>query len=75
MFASNRRNKYTSVKNTDETVDFEPTKRNIFTPVCFKTSLFTAILISSYFVPSIGLTFYQRWLYQVCIMKKILSIS
>lgn len=67
MFASSRRNKYTSVKNTDEALDFEPTKRHIFTPTCFKTSLFTAILISSYFIPSIGLTFYQRWLYQVCI--------
>lgn len=70
MFASSRRNKYTSVKNTDESVDLEPTKKNIFTPACFKTSLFTTILISSYFIPSIGLTFYQRWLYQVCIRSK-----
>lgn len=65
MFTSNRRNKYTSVKHTDDTIDFEPTKRAIFTPNCFKASLFTGILISIYFIPSIGLTFYQRWLYQV----------
>lgn len=66
MFASNRRTKYTAVKNPDETVDFEPINRKIFTPSCFKTSIFTGILIGTYFIPSIGLTFYQRWLYQVC---------
>lgn len=65
MFSSNRRNKYTSVKDTDDTLDFEPTRKKLFTPACFKTSLFTGILISTYFIPSIGLTFYQRWLYQV----------
>lgn len=38
--------------------------RRIFTSACLWRSFYTAVLIGIYFAPSIGLTFYQRWLYK-----------
>ncbi|CAG9853964.1 unnamed protein product [Phyllotreta striolata] len=66
MFKLDKKIKYTVVDNTDEqeTVDFEPMKRKICSSACLWSSLFTAALIGSYYVPSIGLTFYQNWLYK-----------
>lgn len=67
MYSSKKKLKYTAVKDPDEfeKVDIEPMKRKCFTPACFWSSLFTSLLIGTYYIPSIGLTFYQRWLYQV----------
>ncbi|XP_017779040.1 PREDICTED: solute carrier family 35 member C2 [Nicrophorus vespilloides] len=44
--------------------DVQKLKRKVFTPACIWQSFMTVILISIYFAPSIGLTFYQRWLLQ-----------
>lgn len=67
MFTKSYKSKYTAVLNPDESEDqdIEPMKRNICTLGCLWSSLFTGILIGTYYIPSIGLTFYQRWLYQV----------
>ncbi|KAG5889718.1 hypothetical protein JTB14_010192 [Gonioctena quinquepunctata] len=66
MFKSLRKTKYVAVDDKDEpeTVDLEPMKRKVCTPACLWSSLFTGLLIGTYYIPSIGLTFYQRWLYQ-----------
>ncbi|CAH0546770.1 unnamed protein product [Brassicogethes aeneus] len=59
--------KYSLVENEideTETVDFEPMKRKFCSPTCVKASIFTSILIGAYYIPSIGLTFYQRWFLQ-----------
>ncbi|KAJ8975318.1 hypothetical protein NQ317_000497 [Molorchus minor] len=62
---SNKRHKYTAVINPDEfETESEEMKRKVCSPVCLWTSLFTTVLIGAYYIPSIGLTFYQRWLYQ-----------
>ncbi|KAJ8924754.1 hypothetical protein NQ315_000907 [Exocentrus adspersus] len=57
---------YTAVTNPAETdsLDIEPMKRKLCSVNCLWSSLFTGLLIGTYYVPSIGLTFYQRWLYQ-----------
>lgn len=67
IFGKSGKLKYTAVKNPDEpdTVDLEPMKQRCFTPACFWSSLFTSVLIGTYYIPSIGLTFYQRWFLQV----------
>lgn len=66
MFA--QRNKYLAVDNDDPAIidqlEFEPMKKKFCSPSCIWTVLFTSLLISCYYIPSIGLTFYQRWLYQ-----------
>lgn len=60
-----RQQKYEAVESLpDDEVDVELKKRRIFTTPCLWYSLRTVLLIFTYFVPSIGLTFYQRWLYQ-----------
>ncbi|CAH1169688.1 unnamed protein product [Phaedon cochleariae] len=66
MFKSDKKPKYVAVEDTDEpeTLDIVPMKRKICTPACLWSSLFTGLLIGTYYIPSIGLTFYQRWLYQ-----------
>ncbi|XP_060535144.1 solute carrier family 35 member C2 isoform X2 [Cylas formicarius] len=61
--------KYTAVDKSDlphevETVEFEPMRRKICSPACLWSSLFTGVLIGTYYIPSVGLTFYQRWLLQ-----------
>lgn len=67
IFGKSGKPKYTAVSNPDEpeTVDLEPMKPRCITPTCFWSSLFTSVLIGTYYIPSIGLTFYQRWFYQV----------
>ncbi|XP_044269319.1 solute carrier family 35 member C2 [Tribolium madens] len=57
--------KYEAVDSDDEPPsDFEEKKRGFFNSACFWSSLFTSILIGTYYIPSICLTFYQRWLFQ-----------
>lgn len=67
MFTTDKKIKYTVVDNTDEqeTVDLEPMKRKICSSICLRSTLFTGVLIGTYYIPSIGLTFYQNWLYKV----------
>lgn len=48
-------------------------KRKILTPSCFWSSFKTIILIVIYFIPSISLTFYQRWLLKVYYYKNFLT--
>ncbi|KAJ8938783.1 hypothetical protein NQ318_010310 [Aromia moschata] len=61
----NKKLKYTAVKNPEESqVELEEMKRKICTPACLWSSVITGVLIGIYYIPSIGLTFYQRWLYQ-----------
>lgn len=63
-----RQQKYEAVESIpEEETDLEFKKRKIFTTTCLWYSFRTVLLISTYFVPSIGLTFYQRWLFQVSI--------
>ncbi|KAH1002699.1 hypothetical protein HUJ04_008763 [Dendroctonus ponderosae] len=71
MFGNRSNVKYTAIQKTEdtanipETVDFEPMKRKLFcTPSCLGSALFTGALIGTYYIPSVGLTFYQRWLSQ-----------
>lgn len=69
-----KQQKYVAVNShLPEEVETLPQKR-FFTPFCFWTSLRTIILLGIYFGPSIGLTFYQRWLLQVNI-KYLFYIS
>lgn len=71
MFGNRSNVKYTAIEKTEdtanirETVDFEPMKRKFCTPSCLGSALFTGALIGTYYIPSVGLTFYQRWLSQV----------
>lgn len=46
-------------------LDKTNSKRKIISQACFWGSFKTTLLIAVYFVPSIGLTFYQRWLLKV----------
>ncbi|XP_030760765.1 solute carrier family 35 member C2 [Sitophilus oryzae] len=71
MFGSRNKVKYSILdKNDDnnpveaETVDFQPMKRKFCTPSCLWSAIFTGALIGTYYIPSVGLTFYQRWLLQ-----------
>ncbi|KAF7271753.1 solute carrier family 35 member C2 isoform X2 [Rhynchophorus ferrugineus] len=70
MFGKSSRVKYSIVDKEDdntnegETVDFEPMKRKFCTPSCLWSAVFTGALIGTYYIPSVGLTFYQRWLLQ-----------
>ncbi|XP_022913966.1 solute carrier family 35 member C2 [Onthophagus taurus] len=60
-----KKQKYKAVDSiADEDVDIEMPKLPYFTPSCVRASLITGALIAIYFAPSIGLTFYQRWLLQ-----------
>lgn len=72
MFGKRNNVKYTAIdRNEDdvpdykETVEFEPMKRKFCTPSCLWSAVFTGALIGIYYIPSVGLTFYQRWLLQV----------
>lgn len=66
MLGRRQKLKYDLVENKgDEAVDLEPVKRRGFNGACLWSSVGTLLLISIYFVPSVGLTFYQRWLFQV----------
>lgn len=68
MLGRRQKLKYEIVNNVaDEEVEIETVKKKIITKSCLWSSIYTILLISLYFVPSIGLTFYQRWLYHVCI--------
>jgi solute carrier family 35 protein C2 len=64
MLGKRQKLKYEAVENEEETTDFEEKKRSLCNAACFWSSLFTSILIGTYYVPSICLTFYQRWLFQ-----------
>lgn len=67
MFSKRKNLKYAAVrKEGDEEIDFQDSKKYILTPSCVRSSVFTAVLLCTYFAPSIVLTFYQRWLFQVC---------
>lgn len=66
MLGKRQKLKYEIVNNLgDDDVEIETVKKKIVTNPCIWSSVCTILLISLYFVPSIGLTFYQRWLYQV----------
>jgi hypothetical protein len=66
MLGKRQKLKYEAVENEEEeTTDFEEKKRSLCNAACFWSTLFTSILIGTYYVPSICLTFYQRWLFQV----------
>ncbi|XP_066154952.1 solute carrier family 35 member C2 [Euwallacea fornicatus] len=70
MFGKRSNVKYTAIDKAEdgshelETVDFEPMKRKFCTPSCLWSAVFTGALIGTYYIPSVGLTFYQRWLFQ-----------
>lgn len=56
------------IANGDDEQDYYQTAQDFQLPVKPKTSIFrqilnTTLLISAYFVLSVGLTFYLRWLY------------
>lgn len=57
--------KYEKVLTEQDDVDVETTKRKLFSPQRVWAMLSTSLLIGLYFIPSIGLTFYQRKLLQV----------
>lgn len=66
MLGKRQKLKYEIVDTEDETTaDFEQKQRTFFTSTCIWSSLFTSVLIGTYYIPSICLTFYQRWLFQV----------
>lgn len=67
MFGRRQKLKYDLVESKgDEGIELvEPVKRRHFNGACVWSSFGTVLLISIYFVPSVGLTFYQRWLFQV----------
>lgn len=77
MFGKKHSVKYTAIDkaeditNEEETVDFEPMKRKFCTPSCLWSAVFTGALIGTYYIPSVGLTFYQRWLLQVGIYLSV----
>ncbi|KAL1517358.1 hypothetical protein ABEB36_001129 [Hypothenemus hampei] len=70
MFQQRDNVKYTPLDLQDvpqaeqETVEFEPMKRTVCTSSCLWSTIFTGALIGTYYIPSVGLTFYQRWLLQ-----------
>lgn len=65
MFGKRQKLKYDLVESKgDENVDLS-VKKSTINGACFWSSVGTVFLISVYFVPSVGLTFYQRWLFQV----------
>lgn len=69
-----RRQKYEAVECLpEEEDDLQVKQRRILTTNCLWYSLRTILLIATYFVPSIGLTFYQRWLYQVLTLLHIIT--
>lgn len=56
----------------EEYLDFEPKmKRKFCSPSCLWSAVFTGALIGTYYIPSVGLTFYQRWLLQVSINRVV----
>lgn len=67
MLGRRQKMKYNLVESKgDESVELvEPVKRVNVTSACLWSSIGTVFLIVIYFVPSVGLTFYQRWLFQV----------
>lgn len=68
MFGRRNNLKYKVVENEtiyEDADDFEPVKKDSTSYSFAQTSLFTLLLIVVYYIPSIGLTFYQHWLYEV----------
>lgn len=66
MVNERKKSKYEALHDLDrDENDDMVIKKKLFTPVCLWSSIYTAFLISTYFIPSIGLTFYQRWFLQV----------
>lgn len=69
MLGRRQKLKYEIVDNVgDEEIEIDTIKKKIITKPCVWSSICTLILITIYFIPSIGLTFYQRWLYTVCMV-------
>ncbi|KAI4471887.1 hypothetical protein MML48_1g16487 [Holotrichia oblita] len=65
MFWKRKKIKYAAVnKAGDDDIDLDHPRKSVFTPSCVRSSLLTAVLLCTYFAPSIVLTFYQRWLFQ-----------
>lgn len=68
MLGKRQKQKYEKVNSVglDEHVDSETSlkKKNV-NPACLWSAFITILLISIYYIPSVGLTFYQRWLLQV----------
>ncbi|KRT81055.1 hypothetical protein AMK59_5179, partial [Oryctes borbonicus] len=65
MFWKRKKIKYAAVsKEGDEEIDLDDSKRSIFPSSIVLSSVLTAVLLCTYFAPSIILTFYQRWLFQ-----------
>lgn len=68
MFGRRNNLKYKVVDNEtvfEDADDFEPVKKDFASYSFAQTSLFTLLLVVVYYIPSIGLTFYQHWLYEV----------
>lgn len=59
------KSKYQAVSSQNPEEQEIPVQKNIVSSLCFWTTLRTCVLLALYFAPSIGLTFYQRWLLQV----------
>lgn len=65
--------KYVAVNsNSPDELEIDP-KRSIISTQCIWTSIRIALLLAVYFVPSISLTFYQRWLLQVNKIQSLIN--
>lgn len=69
MAGKRQKLKYKSVDTKEDDFNLNIAKAKFFSPACLWTSFSTLLLISIYFIPSVGLTFYQRWLLQVLISE------
>lgn len=64
MVGRRQKIKYEIVDHEEENPEKEPAKCKLISTASAWAILSSSLLIATYFVPSIGLTFYQRWLLQ-----------
>lgn len=71
MLGRRQKLKYEIVENAvdEDIVEVGKIRRKVLTKQCVWSSACTVLLITLYFIPSIGLTFYQRWVYNVSIIS------
>lgn len=81
MLGKRQKLKYEKVDDREDLYEVETSvKYRSFNKVCLWSSFLTSLLICIYYVPSVGLTFYQRWLFQVskylckCITASMMAI-
>lgn len=66
MLGKRQKLKYEKVDDREDHYEVETSvKYRSFNKVCLWSSFLTSLLICVYYIPSVGLTFYQRWLFQV----------